>query len=394
MDAHSDPWKTIPDQWRGKLASQLAPGEELIAGFEFDLDCRLHYVTGMVALTNRRFLATNVENAGLPHATTPSSLVETNGSTTAWQSWAIVDGMELGTVESGGVGTLELRDPNRRLAFWRYTAARSGTARSFEAYWTSLKARRANVEVAEALPTVCPSCGRSSPATIASAPPAPPSAAADASSLYRLLKFARRRAGMAALGLLLTIVANAVGLIPPYLTGPLVDNVLNPRERGEAVSIHLVYFYLAGLFGAAIVAWLLNWARLYVTAWVSERIAADLRGGTYEHLQSLSLEFFGGKRTGDLMARIDTDSDRICVFLSVSLVDFVNDSCMIVLTSVILLLSMDLRLGAVHADHVSRHRVDDLRREKPAAARLQSIDGGDGAAYRAWWPIPFPASAS
>ena len=288
MDAHSDPWKTIPEQWRGKLASQLAPGEELIAGFEFDLDGRLHYATGMVALTNRRFLATNVVNAGRRRSKRRAPLVESNGAATPWQSWTIVDGMQLSTVESGGVGTLELRDPNRRLAFWRYTAARSGTARSFEAYWTSLKARRANVEVAEALPTVCPSCGqvitsddRICAACAAQAPPP------TASSLYRLLKFARRRAGMAVLGLFLTIVANAVGLIPPYLTGPLVDNVLNPRERGEAVNIHLVYFYLAGLFGAAIVAWLLNWARLYVTAWVSERIAADLRGDTYDALAQL-----------------------------------------------------------------------------------------------------------
>ena len=36
-------------------------------------------------------------------------------------------------------------------------------------------------------------------------------------------------------------------------------------------------------------------------AWVSERIASDLRNETYEHLQQLSLEYFGGKRTGDLM---------------------------------------------------------------------------------------------
>ena len=345
MDANFNRWKTISDEWRVKLAPQLAPGEELIATFEFDLDERLHYSTGLLALTSRRLLAMSAASAALAHQQTPRAVIESNGSATAWQSWMVVDGVELRASESGGVGTLELRDPNRRLACWRYTSARSGMARSFEACWTTLQSRRANVEVAESLPTVCPSCGeviasedRICAACAAKAPPP------TASSLYRLLKFARRRAGMAALGLLLTIVANAIGLIPPYLTGPLVDNVLIPRERGDAVNVHLVYFYLAGLFGAAIVAWLLNWFRLYVTSWVSERIAADLRGGTYAHLQSLSLEFFGGKRTGDLMARVDTDSDRICVFLSVSLVDFVNDLVMIVLTSV-LLLSMNLRLA-------------------------------------------------
>ena len=60
-------------------------------------------------------------------------------------------------------------------------------------------------------------------------------------------------------------------------------------------------------------------------AWVSERIAADLRNHTYGHMQALSLEFFGGKRTGDLIARISTDTDRICYFLSVYVLDFAND---------------------------------------------------------------------
>ncbi len=65
---------------------------------------------------------------------------------------------------------------------------------------------------------------------------------------------------------------------------------------------------------------------------------------TYAHLQELSLEFFGGKRTGDLMSRISTDTDRICVFLSVSLVDFVNDMVMILITAG-LLLWKDARLA-------------------------------------------------
>ena len=93
-------------------------------------------------------------------------------------------------------------------------------------------------------------------------------------------------------------------------------------------------------------AWLLTWGRTYVMAWVSERIAADLRNRTYGHMQRLSLEFFGGKRTGDLIARVSTDSDRICYFLSVYLLDFANNVLMIVLMAAILL-SLDPLLALV-----------------------------------------------
>ena len=55
-------------------------------------------------------------------------------------------------------------------------------------------------------------------------------------------------------------------------------------------------------------------------------------------MQELSLEFFGGKRTGDLISRVSTDTDRICYFLSVHLLDFANDMLMIVLMAAILLL--------------------------------------------------------
>src|SRR5262249_45060611 len=125
--------------------------------------------------------------------------------------------------------------------------------------------------------------------------------------------------------------------IPPYLTIPLLDDVLIPHELGKKIDFNLVSWYLAGLAGAAVLTWLLSWARTYVVAWVSERIASDLRNQSYAHLQRLSLEFFGGKRTGDLMSRLSSDTDRICYFLSVTLLDFGTDVLMIALTAVILL---------------------------------------------------------
>jgi ATP-binding cassette subfamily B protein len=93
--------------------------------------------------------------------------------------------------------------------------------------------------------------------------------------------------------------------------------------------------YLGGLLGAALLAWGLGWIRTYILSLVSERIGRDLRT-TYEHLLGLSLEYFGGKRTGDLMARIGSETDRINIFLSLDLLNFATDVLMIVMTAVIL----------------------------------------------------------
>ena len=50
----------------------------------------------------------------------------------------------------------------------------------------------------------------------------------------------------------------------------------------------------------------------------------------------LSLDYFGGKRTGDLMARIGAETDRLNLFLSLHLLDFATDVIMMLMTAVIL----------------------------------------------------------
>jgi ATP-binding cassette subfamily B protein len=118
---------------------------------------------------------------------------------------------------------------------------------------------------------------------------------------------------------------------------PLMDEVLIPFQNGQHIDPMLVALYLSGLFGSALLAWGLSWAKSYILALVSERIGADLRTTTYEHLLRMSLEYFGGKRTGDLMSRIGSESDRICVFLSLHLLDFASDILMLIMTAVILI---------------------------------------------------------
>ena len=125
-----------------------------------------------------------------------------------------------------------------------------------------------------------------------------------------------------------------------------MDDVLIPFQKTQVMDFELAGIYLAGLLLAACCAWGLGWWKTYILALVSERIGMELRTKTFQHLLHLSLEYFGAKRTGDLMTRIGNETDRICIFLSLHLLDFFTDMLMLLMTAVILI-SIDPLLAAV-----------------------------------------------
>ncbi|MCQ8895876.1 ABC transporter transmembrane domain-containing protein [Limnobacter humi] len=163
-------------------------------------------------------------------------------------------------------------------------------------------------------------------------------------ALLRLWRFAKPYQGKLFVGLLLTLMSTGATLVAPYLSMPLMDDVLIPFQNGQPMNTHLAGLYLGGLLASAFVAAALSWARTYLLALVSERIGSDLRTTTFRHLMSLSLDYFSAKRTGDLISRVSSETDRINLFLSLHALDFVTDVIMIVMTSVILM-SIDFKLA-------------------------------------------------
>ena len=267
----------------------------------------------------------------------------------AWQQWPFRPGMALRHHDHAGVGHLELVDASGRLAAWRFTLGQNLHAiRLVEQFAVLLQSKVTGQPVVRDEQHVCPSCKAPLEPDQEECPICtkvvytPPSTW----TLFRLWRFTKPYQGQLALGFMLMLLSTGAHMIPPYLTMPLMDNVLIPYQNGKPVDPMLVTMYMSGLVGAAVVAWALGWGKTYVLALVSERIGADLRTATYEHLLKLSLEYFGGKRTGDLMSRIGSESDRICVFLSLHLLDFASDVLMIIMTGVILC-SIDPWLAAI-----------------------------------------------
>ncbi len=292
----------------------------MLASLPVDLDERLNFSNGLLVVTEQRLLSW-APGAG------------------QWQSWPLHAGLRLRHSDHAGVGLLELLGPGERLARWRFTMALDVHAmrviKVFEQR-LALLAGAAPVETDEA--AACPSCGALLPSDSEECPACARELQAPTSTwvLLRLWRFARPYRKQLFTGFALTLASTAATLIPPYLTIPLMDDILIPFQNGKQIDPMLVLLYLSGLLLSALAAWGLSWARTYILALVSERIGADLRTTTYEHLLRLSLDYFGGKRTGDLMNRIGSETDRINVFLSLHALDFVTDVLMIAMTAVIL----------------------------------------------------------
>jgi ATP-binding cassette subfamily B protein len=324
VNAHTFPTfstdKQVSDAWHKALQVHLFEQEKIHAYLEINLDEHLVFAKQLIILTNKR-------------------LLRLAWPTTDFIEYPLQDGFSLRQHDHAGVGSIELFSAETRLGVWRFTMAYDSEATRFVRQFEQvLKGFVSGQPIVDVQPALCPRCltplvpGQEECAYCDSESETPPSSWV----LLRLWRFARPYRWQLLSGFLLMLASTAATLVPPYLTMPLMDKVLIPYQNGAPIDMPMVTLLLAGLFGSALLAWALGWAKTYILALVSERIGTDLRTITYDHLLHLSLEYFGGKRTGDLMSRIGSESDRICLFLSLHLLDFATDVLMIVMTAVIL----------------------------------------------------------
>ena len=330
----------LPIFWQEGVLSQVHLGENVLAWLEVDLNDELSFKKTLVILTDQRVISTAEAQKN-------------------WNSWSLTPDLSLRVLDHAGVGTLALHQGGTRLAAWRFTLGleaavlrwklrfenrllQTGPSASFMGQSLDGQAQGGadwtEPGVAQMRHVLCPVCQNvvdasdEECAVCLEKEQAPPSTW----TLLKLWRFAKPYQWQLLLGFVLTLASTAATLVPPYLTMPLMDDVLIPYQNGKNIDPMVVSWYLLGLLASALVAWGLGWIKTYILALVSERIGADLRTTTYQHLLKLSLEYFGGRRTGDLIARIGSETDRINVFLSLHLLDFATDILMIMMTAIIL----------------------------------------------------------
>lgn len=135
-----------------------------------------------------------------------------------------------------------------------------------------------------------------------------------------------------------TLLNSSISLIAPLLIAHVVDSYIVTKQYGGVImfAFILLALYITGLFT--------NYAQIRLMGGMGQRVLYNLRTKIFVKLQELPVAFFNANKAGDLISRINNDTDKLNQLFSQTLVQFVG-SIVIMVGAAIFLLVINVRLG-------------------------------------------------
>lgn len=135
-----------------------------------------------------------------------------------------------------------------------------------------------------------------------------------------------------------TLANSAINLIAPLLIAHVVDTYIVTKQFGGVLLFAVILFslYVVGLFT--------SYAQTRLMGGMGQRILFNLRTNIFAKLQELPIAFFNANKAGDLISRINNDTDKLNQFFSQTLVQFVG-SIVIMIGAGFFVLAINLKLG-------------------------------------------------
>ncbi|MEI6810229.1 MAG: ABC transporter ATP-binding protein, partial [bacterium] len=130
--------------------------------------------------------------------------------------------------------------------------------------------------------------------------------------LLRIVKYLRPYVGQTSFVWITMFIGLVVGLVPPYLTRPLMDKVLVPADAGPVEDrLKLLGLLVLGLLGTQVLGNAVGIIRSRAVVRLGAHLSNDLRIELYAHLQRLSLRFFQKRQVGSLISRVMSDTQAL-----------------------------------------------------------------------------------
>jgi len=146
-------------------------------------------------------------------------------------------------------------------------------------------------------------------------------------------------------GLLILFTAG-LGVVNPLLIRVIFDSALFP-ESGSP-NLNLLWAIAGVMAGITAVTSAIGIVQTYVTNQVGQKVMRDLRDRLYRHLQSLSLGFFTGTKTGEIQSRVTNDVGGVQNVVTSTITDIISNIVILISTVIAMsILSWQLTLVAV-----------------------------------------------
>jgi len=129
-----------------------------------------------------------------------------------------------------------------------------------------------------------------------------------------------------------------LSLLGPYLIGYTIDTYIITKQY------HGVLVFSGILMALYIIAFIVNYTQMRMMGGIGQRMLYSLRNAVFNKLQELPVDFFNQNKAGDLISRINNDTDKVNQFFSQSLMQFIG-SIFTMTGAGIILLCINLPLG-------------------------------------------------
>jgi ATP-binding cassette, subfamily B, putative efflux pump len=139
------------------------------------------------------------------------------------------------------------------------------------------------------------------------------------------------RKGIIAIGLILIILRSMAGLVLPYASKSLLDDIIPNKDMGGLT--YLLIIVCGSIFIQAIVSFSLT-RLLSVEA---QRLIAQLRTKVQQKLLKLPISFFDNNKSGALVSRVMTDVEGVRNLVGTGLVQLIGGSITAVFSLIILI---------------------------------------------------------
>lgn len=157
------------------------------------------------------------------------------------------------------------------------------------------------------------------------------------SQFWHLMAEQQARMGWA---LLAGLLNSGLNLLAPFLIGYGIDHFIQTKQYPGLLKLGAV------LFGIYLLSLGAHYAQMILMGSVGQNVLFLLRERIFSKLQALPVAFFNQHKAGDLISRINNDTDKLNQFLSESLVRFMG-SLFIMCGAGVAVLVLHLRLGVV-----------------------------------------------